>query len=177
MGSTRREFTSEFKAEAAGLLSQVALRDVEVAEDDVAVRQGVARDRVVSHSDLEVRHGRKSAPRRFDGHRLDVRVDEACELVLGVDVRRATPATAMGAVPLLSQAARAAQQQPRTKALLRRRAEVEREIDHLQDLGMRKARDRGRRKTRLQALLAATVANFKRLSVLAMLGRPCLVAA
>ena len=31
---------------------------------------------------------------------------------------------------------------------------------------MRKARYRGRRKTRLQALLPATVANFKRLGVL-----------
>ena len=64
------------------------------------------------------------------------------------------------------EAARAAQGQPGTKALLRRRAKVERKIDHLQDLGMRKARYRGRRKTRLQALLAATVANFKRLGVL-----------
>jgi len=63
-------------------------------------------------------------------------------------------------------AARAAQGEPETEALLRRRAKVERKIDHLQDLGMRKARYRGRRKTRLQALLAATVANFKRLAVL-----------
>ena len=34
---------------------------------------------------------------------------------------------------------------------------------------MRKARYRGRRKTNLQALLAATVANFKRLAVLGLL--------
>ena len=67
------------------------------------------------------------------------------------------------------EAARAAQAQPETKALLRRRAKVERKIDHLQDLGMRKARYRGRRKTRLQAFLAATVANFKRLAVLGVL--------
>jgi IS5 family transposase len=40
--------------------------------------------------------------------------------------------------------------------------------DHLQDLGMRKARYRGLRKTRLQAFLAATVANIKRLAVLAV---------
>jgi hypothetical protein len=64
------------------------------------------------------------------------------------------------------EAARAAQSDPDTKALLRLRPKVERRIDHLQDLGMRKARFRGRRKTRLQALLAATVANFKRLVVL-----------
>ncbi|MDQ1376957.1 MAG: hypothetical protein QOE15_1130, partial [Acidimicrobiaceae bacterium] len=64
------------------------------------------------------------------------------------------------------QAARAAQVDPATKALLRSRCKVERKIDHLKDLGMRKARYRGRRKTRLQALLAATVANIKRLAVL-----------
>ena len=67
------------------------------------------------------------------------------------------------------EAARAAQAEPETKALLRRRAKVERKIDHLQDLGIRKARYRGRRKTRLQALLAATVANFKRLAVIGVL--------
>jgi hypothetical protein len=64
------------------------------------------------------------------------------------------------------EAARAAQAEPDTKALLRKRPKVERKIDHLQDLGMGKARYRGRRKTRLQALLAATVANFKRLVVI-----------
>ena len=63
-------------------------------------------------------------------------------------------------------AARAAQVDPAIKALLRRRSKVERKIDHLQDLGMRQSRYRGRRKTRLQALLAATVANFQRLAVL-----------
>jgi hypothetical protein len=64
-------------------------------------------------------------------------------------------------------AARVAQtDDPDTVALLRARAKVERKIDHLQDLGMRKARYRGRRKTRLQAVLAAIVANFNRLDVL-----------
>jgi len=66
---------------------------------------------------------------------------------------------------------------PDTKALLRRRPIVERRIDHLQDLGMRKARFRGRRKTLLQALLAATVANFKRLVVLNAFENPIATAA
>ena len=57
-------------------------------------------------------------------------------------------------------------QTPEVKALLRRRSKVERKIDHLQDLGMDGARYRGRRKTKLQALLAATVANMQRLHVL-----------
>jgi hypothetical protein len=277
--------------EAAGLLSQVVLQDVEATEAGLAIRQGVAPDRVVSHSDPEMRHGRKSASRRFDGHKLDVIIDEASELVLGVQVRAGNAGDGEGAVPLLSkvtetegievealladmaysdgdvreaieaqgtelvakvppttnsgrfpktdftidlvvgtvtcpagqttsdarrakdhkgrpatmfhfdtavceicplrerctagkggrtvmvgrhhkriEAARAAQAQPGTKALLRRRAKVERKIDHLQDLGMRRSRYRGRRKTRLQAFLAATVANLKRLAVLGVLG-------
>lgn len=274
--------------EPADLLAQVIDQDV-TADDsgDPGIRQGVARDRVISHSDPEMRHGRKSASRRFDGHKLDVITDEDSEMVLGVEVRPANASDGEGAVPLLSQvmalpgivigtllgdmaysdgdvreaveaagaemvakvppvtnggrfpktdfeinleagsvtcpagvtttdarpardhkgrpatrfvfapatcaacplvarctkakggrqimvgvheariaAARAAQADPATKALLRRRSKVERKIDHLQDLGMRKARYRGRRKTRLQALLAATVANFKRLGVL-----------
>jgi len=48
--------------------------------------------------------------------------------------------------------------------LLRRRSKVERKIDHLQDLGMRQARYRGRRRTRLQA--RGHGGNFKRLGVL-----------
>jgi len=275
-------------AEPAGLLAQVIGDDVEEGEDGKPrIRQGVATDRTISHSDPEMRHGRKSASRRFDGHKLDVISDEESELVLGVEVRPGNAGDGEGAAPLLAEimalpgivittllgdmaysdgdvreaveeqgaelvakvppvtnggrfpktdfdidleaqsvtcparetttdarptkdhkgrpatrfvfaaaicgacpfmtqcttatggrqitvgvheariaAARAAQAEPATKALLRRRSKVERKIDHLQDLGMRQARYRGRRRTRLQALLAATVANFKRLGVL-----------
>jgi ADP-ribose pyrophosphatase YjhB (NUDIX family) len=66
--------------------------------------------------------------------------------------------------------ARADQQRPSVRAKLRRRAVIERKIDHLHDLGARKARYRGRRKTKLQAFLAATVANFSRLDALAAFG-------
>jgi transposase len=272
--------------EQADLLAQVVAQDVTQDEDgDPEIRQGVASDRIVSHSDPEMRHGRKSASRRFDGHKLDLISDENSELILGVDVRPGNAPDGEGAVPLLEAvqavegievetlladmaysdgdirqaveqrgadlvakvppvfnggrfpktdffvepdrvtcpageettdvrptrdrkgrpavyfvfpaetcgacplrgecvagkggrtiavgiheeriaAARAAQTDPATRALLRRRAKVERKVDHLQDLGLSKARYRGRRKTRLQALLAATVANFKRLAVL-----------
>ena len=69
------------------------------------------------------------------------------------------------------EAARAAQHDPEIETLLRNRAKVERKIDHLQDLGMRKARYRGRRKTKHQGLMAATVANISRLDVLGALGQ------
>jgi transposase len=272
----------------AELLGGVIGGDLEIGDDGgVRIRDGVAPGRVISHSDPEMRHGRKSASRRFDGHKLDALVDEDSELILGVGVRagnagdgegaasvveaaqgidgidievllgdmaysdgdtreaieelgvdlvakvppvtngdrfpktdfdidleagevtcpagqttattqntrdhkgrKATvflfPDEVCAACPLRSQctgakrgrritvgrheariaAARAAQAEPATRDLLRRRAKVERKIDHLQDLGMRKARYRGRRRTQLQARLAATVANFKRLVVL-----------
>jgi hypothetical protein len=285
-------------AEAAGLLAQVVLQDVADSGDGPAIRDGVARDRVVSHSDPEMRHGRKSASRRFDGHKLDLIIGESSELVLGVEVRAGNAGDGEGAAPLLGkvqatqgievgtllgdmaysdgdvreaveelgaemvakvppvtnagrfpktdfvidlgagqvtcpagqtttdvrlskdhkgraaitfvfgahvcgvcplrdacttakggrtivvgahhdriEAARVAQREPGTKELLRRRPKVERKIDHLQDLGMRHARYRGRRKTRLQALLAATVANFKRLVVLNAFENPLAMAA
>ena len=276
--------------EAAGLLAQVVEQDTEPdPEGNPQIRQSVARDRVVSHSDPQMRHGRKSSSRRFNGHKMDVLTDESTELVLGVEVRAGNAADGAGLVPLVEQAnkiegvevqtvlgdmaysegdvreqieqngatllakvpsvtnqgrypktdfdidtgagrvtcpagqsttrskkakdhqghpgllfmfpaeicaacplrhlcvkptrikgrtifvgrhhqriaaARKAQQDPEIRALLRRRAKIERKIDHLQDLGARKARYRGRRKTRLQILLAAAVANFKRLGVL-----------
>ncbi|MDQ6728432.1 MAG: transposase [Actinomycetota bacterium] len=90
----------------------------------------------------------------------------ACPLVANCTKAKGGRQIMVGVHEARIAAARAAQVEPETKALLRRRSKVERKIDHLQDLGMRKARYRGRRKTRLQALLAATVANFKRLGAL-----------
>ena len=50
-----------------------------------------------------MRHGRKSASRRFDGHKLDVITDEDSEMVLGVEVRATNASDGEGAVPLLGQ--------------------------------------------------------------------------
>ncbi len=50
-----------------------------------------------------MRHGRKSASRRFDGHKLDVIGDEDSEMILGVDVRTGNAPNGEGAVGMLSQ--------------------------------------------------------------------------
>lgn len=287
--------------EPAALLEAVLDQDVEEDPDPTdprpRIRRGVAPDRIVSHSDPEMRHGRKSASRRFDGHKMHVLTDEASELVLAVEVGAGNGADAEACVPLVEAAgeiegvevatvladmaysggdtraaveeagaeivakvppvrnggrfpktefaidteagtvtcpagvtaaearpardhkgrpatlfvfpaetcaacplrercvggarprtvlvgmhesrmakARAAQRDPGIKALLRRRAKVERKIAHLQHLGMRQARYRGRRKTKLQATLAATVANFTRLAVVGAFGQTAEVA-
>jgi hypothetical protein len=50
-------------------LEQLLLQDIECREDGARLKQGVSPDRVVSVHDPEMRHGRKSATRRFDGHK------------------------------------------------------------------------------------------------------------
>jgi Transposase DDE domain/Transposase domain (DUF772) len=289
------DVTDPAVAEPVGLLAQVIAADTEPDPDGGGprLREGVAPDRVISVFDPQMRHGRKSSARRFDGHKMDVITDEASELVLGLDVRAGNAGDGEGAIPLVDQvtatpgltlatvvgdmaysdgdlragmeqrgvdlvakvpplsnggrypktdfyidsaagevtcpagavstdatpsrdhkgrpgllfrfdgaecatcplraectkaaggrtifisvhhqriqAARAAQHHPRIKTLLRKRSKVERKIDHLQDLGMRKARYRGRRKTKHQGFMAATVANISRLDMLGALGQP-----
>ena len=72
--------------EAASLLSQLLLQDVERQPEGVAVKEGVAPDRIVSVHDPEMRHGHKSKSKRFDGHKVAVAVDPESQLITGVAV-------------------------------------------------------------------------------------------
>jgi len=72
--------------EAAGLLSRVLAQDVERRADGPALPEGVAKDRLVSVHDPEMRHGRKSASKRFDGHKAAVAVDADEQLITAVTV-------------------------------------------------------------------------------------------
>jgi hypothetical protein len=72
--------------EAAGLLMQLLMQDIERQADGAHLKQGVSPDRVVSVHDPEVRHGRKSARRRFDGHKGAIAVDPESQLITAADV-------------------------------------------------------------------------------------------
>src|SRR5436190_12093405 len=75
--------------EAARLLSRVLAQDIERPEGQdagVTIRQGTAPDRLVSIHDPEMRHGRKSARKRFDGHKGALAVDTDEQLITAVDV-------------------------------------------------------------------------------------------
>lgn len=71
---------------AAGLLGRLLQQDIERSDDGPTLRQGVARDRRVSVHDPEMRHGRKSARKRFDGHKAGIAVDTASQLITAVEV-------------------------------------------------------------------------------------------
>jgi transposase len=89
--------------EAAGLLSRVLVQDVERREDGPALKQGVAKDRLVSVHDPELRHGRKSASKRFDGHKAAVAVDTDEPIITAVAVLAGDAPDAEGALDLIEQ--------------------------------------------------------------------------
>lgn len=72
--------------EAAGLLARILLQDIDRHDDGPTLKQGVSRDRVLSVHDPDMRHGRKSQRKRFDGHKAQVAVDTETQLITAVDV-------------------------------------------------------------------------------------------
>ena len=72
--------------EAAGLLARVLVQDIERREDGPALRDGVAPDRMPSVHDPEMRHGRKSKAKRFNGHKVQLAVNAENQLITGVAV-------------------------------------------------------------------------------------------
>lgn len=72
--------------EAAGLLGQLLLQDVERRLGGAELKQGVSRDRIISVQDPEMRHGRKSKAKRFDGHKLGVAVEAESQLFMAATV-------------------------------------------------------------------------------------------
>lgn len=82
---------------ARALLEQVLSQDVEDDEDGrPQLRQGVTPERVPSVTDPDMRHGRKSAARKWTGYKQHVTTDPETELVTAVVVSPAS--TGDGAV-------------------------------------------------------------------------------
>jgi IS5 family transposase len=76
---------------ARTLLEQVLAQDVEPGEDDQPqLRQGVSRERMPSITDPEMRHGRKSAARKWSGYKQHITTDPETELVTAVAVSPAS---------------------------------------------------------------------------------------
>jgi len=72
--------------EAAQLLGRLLLQDVERKDDSVTLKQGVSRDRIISVHCPDMRHGRKSSSKRFDGDKAAVIVNTDNQLITGADV-------------------------------------------------------------------------------------------
>ena len=79
------------------------LQDVERQEDGPALKDGVSRDRIPSVHDPEMRHGRKSSSKRFDGHKAAVVVDTDSQLVTAVDILPGNAGDNTGVLELVEQ--------------------------------------------------------------------------
>ena len=97
--------------EARELLADLVLQDIEEEPDDGGgpqIRQGTARDRIVSATDPEMRHGRKSRSKRFDGYKASVAVDTKAGVVVSTDVLPGNAHDAEGVGDLVKQGSEAA---------------------------------------------------------------------
>lgn len=94
--------------DAASLLQQLLLQDVEVKEtengEQAHIKEGTAKGRMPSATDPDVRHGRKSASKRFNGHKADVAVDQDSQLIVAFEVIAGDAGDASGALSLVAQA-------------------------------------------------------------------------
>ena len=95
--------------EAACLLSQILLQDIEekpVPEGaaEAHIKEGTASGRIPSITDPEMRHGRKSATKRFNGHKADIAVDIDSQIIVAVDVLSGDAGDAANALAQVEQA-------------------------------------------------------------------------
>ncbi len=107
-GQVRSELEESSKDErrllaASHLLSQLLLQDVERKEGKVQIQQGTSAERIPSVHDPEIRHGRESASKRFDGHWVGVAVDTDEQLITAVDVMAGSARDADDALKLVEE--------------------------------------------------------------------------
>lgn len=90
--TAKEKLTDKQKAgvlKAEELLQQLIAQDTEADPADpekIRIRQGTAKDRMPSAVDPDMRHGRKSASKRFDGQKLAVATEPESRLVTAVEV-------------------------------------------------------------------------------------------
>jgi len=72
---------------AAELLATITEQDIEISpEGKVRLRDGVAKDRIISVEDPQMRHGHKTSRGKFNGHKGQIMMDEASEIITNVEV-------------------------------------------------------------------------------------------
>ena len=94
---------------AAELLGQLLLQDVKRkgnngdGDDGTGLKDGVSRGRMMPVHDPEMRHGRKSSSKRFDGHKAAIVVDTDTQLITAVEVLPGNAPDNLGALELVEE--------------------------------------------------------------------------
>jgi len=94
----------------AALLRRLIAQDVEEkSAGGCQVKEGTEKDRIISVHDPEMRHGRKSASKKFNGHKAAVAVDIESQLITGVEVLPGNAGDQEKALELVEQSERVMQ--------------------------------------------------------------------
>ncbi|MCP3911053.1 MAG: IS1182 family transposase [Actinomycetia bacterium] len=80
---------------AVELLATVSGQDIEIVDNDdgepvARIRQGVAKDRIISTVDPDARHGHRSRCDRYDGYKLHISADVDSDLICSATATLAT---------------------------------------------------------------------------------------
>lgn len=112
-GYSKGEEKTESLRKALDLMGDLLLQDIdEEPEDggDPCIRKGTSRDRTISTTDPEMRHGRKSHSTTFDGYKASVVAETENGVILATDVRPGNTHDSKGAVELTQEASCKAKQ-------------------------------------------------------------------
>ena len=94
--------------EAADLLAKLLLQDVEEGTTDgvpsATIKEGTAKGRIPSATDPDVRHGRKSASKKFTGYKAAVVTEITSGIIVGLELLAGNAADSTGALELVKQA-------------------------------------------------------------------------
>jgi hypothetical protein len=89
---------------ASEILRALLLQDVERKDDGTsAIKRGVAKDRIVSVTDPEMRHGHKSASHHYDGHKAAIAVDAESQVITAVQILPGNAHDHTGALEMVAQ--------------------------------------------------------------------------
>jgi hypothetical protein len=110
-GFARNAESTQALRAARELLADLLQQDIEEEPADGGgpmLRQGTSRDRIVSTTDPEMRHGHKSHSQGFEGYKAGAVAEVEHGVILATEIRAANSADGAGAKPLVEQAAESA---------------------------------------------------------------------
>ncbi|MBW2420140.1 MAG: IS1182 family transposase, partial [Deltaproteobacteria bacterium] len=100
--------------EAQQLLADLLSQDIDDEPEDgggPSIRRGTAKDRIVSTTDPEMRHGHKSHSKGFEGYKAAIVAETESGVILATDVRAGNVHDREGAAELVAQAAERSEQE------------------------------------------------------------------
>ena len=104
MDGNQEDIDNKLK-DAANLLAKIVSQDIEKdKENKPKIKKGVAKDRIISATDPEMRHGRKSSCSKFNGYKSHITKDTSSEIITNIDVSSGNCPDQEMAEPLIDEA-------------------------------------------------------------------------